>query len=614
MKISKLQAGGFASYTPLNSPTVQLPSVGVPSQQASSNNEEGEGLLSKDVVKQLLENGLMNDVDLYIKNLSNLSQNLMGNPRSAGQVMLNQYPQINKIIQNKELLTNAIKKADENRGLGEYAITTTGQLIVRDEDGNLSQISAEELKNNSGDYQPLTNSELASLRQTNPSMAFNTNVFEVIGNAVGPDKITDYILGIASKIGYDKMSSEGYMSKKDENIAQGMEELLKDGANGIYKVTQTQSSQNTKATQALKYIYSVLPQNMRNFLRVQAASQGQDPTKGAHELIATLISSTLNDDTSSKVDFDSAQTTAAKGGKEGSGGTFDENQSIAILNGQGAERSFVLNPGSNYNFVMNMTHYQTPTDKTSNKAIGKSDRLDNLLQESSWAGLVDTGAIYFGKQKVEEGIFDRIVYDNSDGFGTVLLPYTMQDGHVTVDFNTLEGIQNAQQEVKNKGITTSLEKQEIYAKYGIPQWYGVNDDPEFAKRNGLVRPFLVFSGLSTDDENTMSPDDPFVKTLNSQEKEGAKRKFLQAINAPATKSGKPGNYDIDNWYNFMVGGNDMLSATVYMPLTQDYVTQYTANSSFKLPNSEAGVHNVLSKSQSVQRGYSPTISGLDALN
>ena len=97
MKISKLQAGGFATYTPLNSPTVQLPSTGVPSQQASSNNE-GEELLSKEVVKQLLENGLMNDVDLYMKNLSNMSTSLMDNPRAASQAMLNQYPQINKII------------------------------------------------------------------------------------------------------------------------------------------------------------------------------------------------------------------------------------------------------------------------------------------------------------------------------------------------------------------------------------------------------------------------------------------------------------------------------------------------------------------------------------
>ena len=163
-------------------------------------------------------------------------------------------------------------------------------------------------------------------------------------------------------------------------------------------------------------------------------------------------------------------------------------------------------------------------------------------------------------------------------------------------------------------MTTDLEKQEIYSKYGVPQWYGIDKDPEFAKKSGLVRPFLVFTGLSTDNENVMSPDDPFVKVLNSQEKDSSKRKFLQAVNAPATKSGKPGNYDIDQWYNLFWDRNDVLSATVYMPLTQDYVTQYTANSSFKLPNSDANVHNILSRSQSVQRGFSPTITGVSALN
>ncbi|GMO69010.1 MAG: hypothetical protein Nk1A_7790 [Endomicrobiia bacterium] len=39
------------------------------------------------------------------------------------------------------------------------------------------------------------------MRQTDPGLAFNTSIASVVGNGVGPKKITDYILGLTAKIG-----------------------------------------------------------------------------------------------------------------------------------------------------------------------------------------------------------------------------------------------------------------------------------------------------------------------------------------------------------------------------------------------------------------------------
>jgi hypothetical protein len=74
-----------------------------------------------------------------------------------------------------------------------------------------------------------------------PSLAFNTSIASVVKNGIGPDKISDYILGIAAKIGQSKLTSEGYVNKKEQNIAEGLQMLLEGGADGVYKVTTSKT-------------------------------------------------------------------------------------------------------------------------------------------------------------------------------------------------------------------------------------------------------------------------------------------------------------------------------------------------------------------------------------
>jgi hypothetical protein len=110
---------------------------------------------------------------------------------------------------------------------------------------------------------PLTNSELAHRRQTDPALAFNTSIATVIGNGVGPDKITEYIFKIAKEVGTTKQTSEGYVNKKEQNIAEGFKLLMEGGVDGIYKASSTQESKmmgaNSQMQQALSYIYTMLP-------------------------------------------------------------------------------------------------------------------------------------------------------------------------------------------------------------------------------------------------------------------------------------------------------------------------------------------------------------------
>lgn len=609
MKINKLQAGGYATYTPIATPALQLPGA---SPQQVSNQQGGEEVLSKEVIKQLLENGLMNDVDLYVKQLNSIAGDLFGNPSKASQAMINHYPQINKIIQNKQMLTDAVKKANDNGGLSEYAITTTGQVIVRDEDGNLTQISTKELQEHGQYYQVLTNSDLVQLRQTDPSMAFNSNVYSTIENGVGPDKITDYILKVANKIGYDKATSDNFVTKHEKDISEGVEQLLQGAADeGIFKITQTTKTQDNKAQQALKYIYSVLPQNMRNYLKTQAAVMGQDPSQGSLELIATLMSSTLQSENTMSIDYDSAQSKAAGGGKSGSDKLTDLTQAQAVLSGKStSQREFVMNQRTDFEFKTGMNWWSTPTDKNNNP-INKSLTLEDLFTDSSFAGLVDTGSVYFGTQKVDESIFDRVVYNNADGFGVVNLPYIDDgQGHVTVDLELSTRLSEVQKEIKSKGAITEAEKKDIYDRHNMGQWYFATKDPEYAQKAGLLKPFVVFSGLSTDDDNIMDPNDSLLEISKSRNADT--RIFEAAINRPKHAGGAPSdNYEVHQWYNHISGGNDILKGTIYVPLTQDAITTFITNKNVKVPEFDA---NFVDANYGSMNNRSGKIANIDLLN
>jgi len=133
--------------------------------------------------------------------------------------------------------------------------------MVVDAKGKLSTVSPETFKENKDKYMPITNAQLAQMRQTDPKLAFNSNIATVINNAVGPDKISDYILGIATKIGEDKVTRNGYVTKRQSDVSEGINALLGEGApEGSYSITQSETGVSAeKKAKAIRYIISVLP-------------------------------------------------------------------------------------------------------------------------------------------------------------------------------------------------------------------------------------------------------------------------------------------------------------------------------------------------------------------
>lgn len=68
----------------------------------------------------------------------------------------------------------------------------------------------------------------------------------------------------------------------------------------MYKITESNTNQSKKARVALTYLLSTMPNNAKALLRGKAALSGLDPTKGAYELLAGMISSGIDSDYSIK--------------------------------------------------------------------------------------------------------------------------------------------------------------------------------------------------------------------------------------------------------------------------------------------------------------------------
>jgi hypothetical protein len=136
MKIRALQVGGMLGYSVADTSRARQPRGQESAQhepEAAATKTEDDGLLSKDILKELMDKGLSNDVDAFLAQLSKIKQTSI-NPKQAEQLLIKQYSDLNKVIQNKANFTHAITEATKRGGLGEMAITSNGQILVENQE------------------------------------------------------------------------------------------------------------------------------------------------------------------------------------------------------------------------------------------------------------------------------------------------------------------------------------------------------------------------------------------------------------------------------------------------------------------------------------------------
>lgn len=585
--IPKLQQGGaippFVSWSPIPSTPVDTSVADAGSTKSSSSDE---GLLSKEMIKLLMENGLPSDVEVFTQSLNSLYSNPVY--RMTGQLdtgaLSSQYlgmiSNLSKIKFNKEQYDNSITRLTANGGLYDLAISSTGGMIVQDlESGQLKQVTPEEYYKNYGNYKTVTNGDLAHLRAVNPNMGFDSSVFGTLNNGIGQKEIQDYINKAITDLKSTTTNSDGYIRVEGEKMVNGLGQIISNpeiraalAGDGVYKVTQENKSNYEQSLKALSYIYQTLPQNARTYLKAKAATLGLEPEEGVKKVLTDLISSKMESSSKFSVSFDKSATDATVEDSSSRSNELTQNDQLwRGLRSKESAKVFTVNPGTSYQYSVMAVNLPSlmNLDQTS---IISTGRLDEVLNNSI-LGTGDKNSIWFGDKKISADELQRMIYMDDQGVTAAYLPYKEEaDGSIKPDIDALLRIQAAEKEISPGA--TDQEKKDIYKNHGVLEWYGLKENPEALAEAGKVAPFYMINAMAVNSEGLIGSSYDFNNQFVSEVDDNYSNvlKFMNSTINKNTNS-KTGKIDMGDGWIFGIAKDHIYEGTLYIAASDPITTQ-----------------------------------------
>ena len=575
--IIKFQQGG-AALPPLVSYQPVTVTGGATSGAAtqSSKKASGSDLTDKDLLEMLEKlDGLPSDMAVLTKTLQNFYIDQQYSPFPDTSNIASRYIQALNDMKvanfNKKEYDAAFELVSKNGGINEFAINERGQIYCVNNKGDFKLLSAEQLKANS-EYTPLTNSELLYYRAQSPDMANKNNILKVVKNGIGIEMITKTITDIISKLGTTQKTEEGYGKVKAGQIVSGMNDFMQavkqastEKHNGtihdLYKYKYLTKDQSEQANQAMAYIYSTLPENMKSLLKIKS---GKFSDEGAKELMQTLVAAQIDNTKDFTLDLEGGPT--AKSNAKSNGTTKDgtDLKTSLPLNVQkgigGYIQPMIVDRGDGTEMNITGTYYQqlkTPEGKTITNTS-----LESMLADSGLQSIVkNINNITFGDQKLTNEQLANITYNNT-GVIRANLPVN-EDGSVRLDI--LEDFQKAEAEVELLGKNASIEAiANIYKEYGLDDL--LNHDGSLNKKR--FAPFIVTEGYTTENNGITNSSYVYkVKNPTEQQIDLIKK----SLTVGTGKDKEVPDIDTFSWYNPFdwFGVEDIYRAAIYIPINNN---------------------------------------------
>lgn len=599
--IPSFQDGGLASlFTTYIPAQIQgAPSGGFsPSSKRLRDDEADEKgrLTEKDFYQMLSKiDGLPNDTAAIVRSLrttfdtTGLSNSLARSNMAAEY--RNALVQISRAKFQKEEFDKVRNLVTKNEGLNEIAITTSGQVVVSDEEGNIHQISAQEFLKNQDKYQKVTNDNLLWIRANDPKYANNNQILQIVSNGIGLEQVDKMIREKISSLGTSETVRSGYSIKADSHIVQGLNVLSElESAqvagqagmtlDGMYKNKIITKEQKSQAEAALKYIYNTLPDNAKVLLAVKSGNM-IDAKNGALDVIQQRITAGMSSTNSSDSHWEGTLDQVVNGkGKKGDGSSSGDEAKVTpywnmINQMAGTDAKIILNKGSNGQLEANGTVYGYVTDS-------KGDSLGTIsLRDAIDKGLggitTDQKSITFGDIPISREMQSNIMYDGSGG-AVAILPTTLGPGGVKmVDLDSLDRWQSFTNALNQRGISLNNEqdvanhKQEIMQLLYEHSLEGLVDVYEGGLDYSQLGQFLMLDGQAVARSgNNPFKDSTFVQKFDPSDSE------LDTLKTTLSTNDKKNNFDIDRnlaWWN-----NDTIyKGTIYIPITNNQLTALTAS-------------------------------------
>ena len=576
----KYQQGGAAPFTIYRPATLggetttssQTEGTTTSSSKASSGKDKSDTL---DMVKKLFEavagKGLPSDVN----SLYNQMQGFLARAEAFGtdlstediaSMYLQQMQQLNAIQYLKANYDSAEKQMVSNNATNEFAIDYAGRLVGQ-KDGEIVYAKSLTDAAEKG-INPLTNGQLLQLRAMSPALAQHTELDAVAANGVGMTKIAEFLKSQLPKIGSSESTIEGYTKKGTNDIINGLR-LLQEAPEGDYKYSNYTKEQKNQAEAAIKYLKSILPQNMRKVIEVRAeyAKITGQPGGTENEIIASLVGSGI--DTSSKIELDAVTGKAAKdaNGNSKSSGDNDMIPALAFFNGLGEKETFIIQDKTQDGLKIN-TISAPITSKGSNTGSITFDK----LQASDFGGQLNMNQATMGDALISSTGRQNIVIDGRIYQAELPIDQNAKnnEGIIKPDLRFLKNIEAADMELRNLGIDKSdpnnvSKINEIYKKHNLPILYTISNNKltitsEYAR-------FAIVNGIGTEDAFGDNPEfNDAIQEISSDTERKQFEQFMQSNNS---------KYKLDNGYSLFGinwGETKLYKGTIYIPMVSSNIS------------------------------------------
>lgn len=504
MKITRYQTGGGLVYTPhLGGVTEQTTGT----TQTTSNTSNA---VEKAIIDILKESGLPSDVDAFLSTADKfLSKTGSGDIFNTGY-SLHQLIQLqslaNRVKHNSALHKDAVQRLQNQNAGGEVALTHDGKLYVVGKEG-LQTITPTEYSQNRDKYQPISNKQLINWREEHTAFANRSDILLDLSHTIGMKDIMSHIHTAINEFGTKGLGNESSaLVRKQSSIEHGLK-LIEAGPDGLYKIINKEKIATNRPSDvadlnnAIQYIYSTLPTDMKNVLQAKAAIANTD----VKTFLATSILRNTDFTQETSIDFENEDGNSGRGGSGGSGGFDDLSRAEKIAYGRGPqEQEYQLHSSADKFAINTWGQYYGQFKNHEGKPLTDL-ALDSVLRHDPIRDIIDPSSITIGETLLHDGILSRVVLGNDSNIYRVALPYTKDSqGHIIPNLDLLEKIEIFKEWQNEQPGATGIQIQSKMQELGLDGLRWTPQGLEIPKNQLHV--FLMTHGYITNHDNIVESD------------------------------------------------------------------------------------------------------------
>lgn len=559
-------------------------------------------------------NQILSNLSVLFANKS-LYKNGKLNTNALVQVYVKTLQQINSGKFNKEQYKEAYDQAVKNGGLNEVAITSSGQIVAQDKNGEIKAVSPESINN--GQYVALTNSDLLELRAQDSKLAYNNTLLQIVENAIGSEKVMDLIqkavknlgsstikVGESVKAGLETLQTAQDTATETTGSQKSLQELFNDN------LIQKDQTQQVKA--ALMYLWDTLPQNAKTWLQMKS-----DGTRsGAFNLIAQLATANSSSIQANSHLLKSGSKSKDKTYPDTVSGSVPLSKSMAgtpvnaalswLMGNKSSDNTKrILIQDSTEDGIPLTTFYGAVTN-SKNEPIGKTTL--NEVHTSTFGSALDLDSAHIGDQKIVN--LGDVLVDGNELY-SMELPidekYFADSGQIRPDFQLLRRVSEVEKQIK-PGMTTE-QKQALYAQANLPVKYYV--DPKTGEERINTSKYIRFGVLNATaiptavEDPDLAETSRFLKELTKPNTINATLQKLDQIN----KTSLANHFDYDDWGVFEGPHDSVLEGQVFIPVNNNILNAMTTSGSVSMMpamgdfNSFIDIQNNIDRDRAARENY-----------